>query len=150
MVRQVRIALGADHAGYELKGIIAKHLIERGFSIHDMGTHSTDAVDYPEYGFAVGKAVRDGEADVGILVCGTGQGMAITVNKLAGIRAAACGDTFSAKAVREHNNANILALGARVTGQGLALDIVDVFLQAEFLGGKHARRLALIADMEQK
>lgn len=145
----MRVALGADHAGYELKEVILKHLEAQRLTVHDLGTNSADSVDYPRYGFSVGKAVGEGKADLGIVICGTGQGMAIAANKMAGIRAAVCSDTFSARAAREHNDANVLSLGARVIGEGLALDIVDMFLKTKFLGGRHARRLELIADLER-
>lgn len=145
----MRVALGSDHGGYELKQTIRKHLEAQGLEVQDFGTHSTDSVDYPEFGFAVGNAIIKGEADLGIAICGTGQGIAIAANKIAGIRAAVCSETFSARMAREHNNANILTLGGRVIGAGLALDIVDIFLKTEFLGGRHARRLDLISDIER-
>lgn len=145
----MRVALGADHGGYELKEVILKHLEAQGLKVRDFGTYSADAVDYPKYGFAVGNAIIKGEADLGIIICGTGQGIAMSANKIAGIRAAVCSETFSARMAREHNNANVLALGARVIGAGLALDIVDVFLKTEFSGGRHTRRINLIADIER-
>ena len=144
----MRVALGADHGGYELKETIRKHLEAQGLKVQDFGTHSTDSVDYPEYGFAVGNAIIKGEADLGIAICGTGQGISMAANKISGIRAAVCSETFSARMAREHNNANVLALGARVIGVGLALDIVDIFLKTEFSGGRHALRLKLISDIE--
>jgi ribose 5-phosphate isomerase B len=145
----MRVALGADHGGYELKEVILKHLEAQGLEVQDLGTYTADAVDYPKYGSAVGNAIVKGEADVGIVICGTGQGIAICANKIPGIRAAVCSETFSARMAREHNNANVLALGARVIGTGLALDIVDIFLKTEFSGGRHARRINLIADIER-
>ena len=144
----MRVALGSDHGGYELKKVILKHLEAQGLEVEDFGTHSSDSVDYPKYGFSVGNAIIKGEADLGIVICGTGQGMAIAANKIAGIRAAVCSDTFSARMARAHNNANVLSLGARVIGAGLALDIVDIFLNTEFLGGRHAVRLNLISNIE--
>ncbi|MDQ7093020.1 ribose 5-phosphate isomerase B [Desulfosporosinus sp. PR] len=144
----MRVVLGADHGGYELKEAIRTHLEAQGFKILDVGTHSKDSVDYPVYGFAVGDAVLKGEADLGIAICGTGQGISMTANKLPGIRCAVCSETFSARMAREHNNANVLALGGRVTGVGLALDIVDIFLKTEFAGGRHARRINLITEIE--
>lgn len=144
----MKIVLGADHGGYELKEAIRTHLESRGYEIQDVGTHSKDSVDYPQFGFAVGKAIQSGEADLGIAICGTGQGISMAANKMAGIRSAVCTDTFSARMAREHNNANVLALGGRVTGVGLALDIVDIFLKTEFAGGRHARRISLISDIE--
>lgn len=145
----MKVALGADHGGYELKETIRRHLEARGLEVLDFGTHSQDSVDYPRFGFAVGNSILKGEADLGIAVCGTGLGISIAANKMPGIRAAVCSDTFSARMSREHNNANILALGARVVGVGLALDIVDIFLKSEFSGGRHALRLDLIGDIER-
>jgi ribose 5-phosphate isomerase B len=145
----MRVALGSDHGGYELKEAILKHLEAQGLKVQDFGTHSADSVDYPKYGFSVGSAIIKGEADLGILICGTGQGISITANKIPGIRSAVCSETFSARMAREHNNANVLSLGARVIGVGLALDIVDIFLKTEFVGGRHALRLKLISDIER-
>ena len=144
----MRVALGSDHGGYELKEVILKYLEAQGLKVHDFGTYSADSVDYPIYGFAVGNAIIKGEADLGIVICGTGQGMAMAANKISGIRAAVCSETFSARMARAHNDANVLSLGARVIGAGLALDIVDIFLKTEFLGGRHALRLKLISDLE--
>ena len=145
----MRVVLGSDHGGYELKEAIRMHLKAQGIEVQDLGTHSTDSVDYPEYGFAVGNAIIKGEADLGIAVCGTGQGISMAANKIHGVRAALCTETFSARMAREHNNANVLTLGGRVTGVGLALDIVDIFLKTEFAGGRHARRVNLISDIER-
>jgi len=145
----MRVALGSDHGGYELKEVILKHLEAQGLTVQDLGTYSSDSVDYPKYGFAVGNAIIKGEADLGIVICGTGQGISMAANKIKGIRAAVCSDTFSARMAREHNNANVLSLGARVIGNGLALDIVDIFLKSEFLGGRHALRVNLISDIER-
>jgi len=144
----VRVVLGADHGGYELKEVIRTHLEAQGFEVQDLGTHSSDSVDYPQYGFAVGNAIIKGEADLGIAICGTGQGISMAANKIRGVRAALCTETFSARMAREHNNANVLTLGGRVTGVGLALDIVDIFLKTEFAGGRHARRVNLMSDFE--
>ena len=145
----MRVVLGSDHGGYELKEAIRTHLEAQGFEVQDLGTHSTDSVDYPEYGFAVGNAIKKGDADLGIAICGTGQGISMAANKIQGVRAALCTETFSARMAREHNNANVLTLGGRVTGVGLALDIVDIFLKTEFAGGRHARRVNLISDIER-
>jgi len=145
----MRVALGSDHGGYELKEVILKHLEAQGLKVQNLGTYSSDSVDYPKYGFAVGNAIIKGEADLGIVICGTGQGISMAANKIKGIRAAVCSDTFSARMAREHNNANVLSLGARVIGDGLALDIVDIFLKSEFLGGRHALRVNLISDIER-
>ena len=143
-------AIGSDHGGYALKQEIMKHLTERGIEYRDYGTFSTDSCDYPDYGEAVGRAVASGECERGIVVCGTGIGISIAANKVHGVRCALCGDCFSAQMAREHNDANVLALGARVLGPGLALKIVDTFLDTEFAGGRHARRLAKIAAIEER
>ena len=143
-------AIGSDHGGYALKQEIMKHLTERGIEYRDYGTFSTDSCDYPDYGEAVGRAVASGECERGIAVCGTGIGISIAANKVHGVRCALCGDCFSAQMAREHNDANVLALGARVLGPGLALKIVDTFLDAEFQGGRHARRVAKITALEDK
>ena len=143
-------AIGSDHGGYALKQEIMKHLTERGIEYRDYGTFSTDSCDYPDYGEAVGRAVASGECERGIVVCGTGIGISIAANKVPGVRCALCGDCFSAQMAREHNDANVLALGARVLGPGLALKIVDTFLDAEFQGGRHARRVAKIMALEDK
>lgn len=145
----MHIAIGADHGGYELKEAIKVHLKGKGIGFSDLGTDSTESVDYPRYGFAVGQAVAGGSADLGIVVCGTGLGISMAANKVPGIRAAACTEAYSARMAREHNNANVLALGGRVTGVGLALDIVDVFIATEFAGGRHARRVDLITAIER-
>ena len=143
-------AIGSDHGGYELKQAVMAHLKERGVEFRDYGTFSTDSCDYPDYGEAVGRAVASGECERGIVVCGTGIGISIAANKVHGVRCALCGDCFSAQMAREHNDANVLALGARVLGPGLALKIVDTFLDAEFQGGRHARRVAKITALEDK
>ena len=141
------IAIGSDHGGFELKEAIKKHLDKRGLEYRDYGTYSKDSCDYPTYGKLVGHAVADGECDRGIIICGTGIGISITANKIKGVRAALCGDCFSAEATRLHNDANILALGARVTAEGLALKIVDTFLDTPFSGDeRHRRRIASIED----
>ena len=139
------IAIGSDHGGWELKQEIMAHLKERGLAYWDFGTYTSDSCDYPVYGKAVAQAVASGEYAFGILICGTGIGISITANKVPGIRAALCGDCFSAEATRAHNDANILALGGRVTGAGLALKIVDTFLDTPFSGDeRHARRISMI------
>jgi ribose 5-phosphate isomerase B len=143
-----KIAIGADHGGYELKNIILEHLRQAGYTVEDFGTHSPESVDYPDYAYPVARGVAAGDYDLGILICGTGIGMSIAANKIVGVRAAVCGDTYSARMSRLHNNANILCLGGRVVGPGLALDIVDVWLSTEFEGGRHARRVEKIRQME--
>ena len=142
------IAIASDHGGFELKQEIMKHLESKGLEYKDYGTYTTDSCDYPIYGEKAARAVADGECEKGILICGTGIGISISANKVKGIRAALCGDCYSAEYTRLHNDANMLALGARVTASGLALKIVDTFLETEFEGGRHARRVALIHEIE--
>lgn len=144
------IAIGSDHGGFELKREIMAHLDSLGLEYKDYGTYSPESCDYPVYGEAVARAVASGAAERGILICGTGIGISIAANKVRGIRAANCGDCFSAEFTRRHNDANILALGARVVGPGLALKIVDTFLDTPFEGGRHARRVDLISELEAR
>jgi len=144
----MKIALGSDHAGFQLKNEIIKHLNENGIELKDFGTYGEDSCDYPDYAEAVAHEVANKNFDFGILVCGTGIGISIAANKVKGIRAALCGDTFSAHSSREHNDANILALGQRVVGTGLALDIVNIFLKSEFLGGRHQNRVNKLNNLE--
>lgn len=146
----MKIAVGSDHAGFKLKEEIVKHLQSKGYDFKDFGTYSDASCDYPDFAEIVAREVADKNYDLGILVCGTGIGISIAANKVPGIRAAVCGDTFSAHASREHNNANILAMGARVVGTGVALDIVDCFLNAKFEGDRHARRINKITELEKK
>ena len=141
------IALGCDHGGYSLKEEVKKHLEERNIAYKDYGCDSTESCDYPIYAKKVAQAVASKECEQGILICGTGIGMSIAANKVKGIRAALCHDCFSAQATREHNNANILAMGARVVGPGLALKIVDTFLDTEFSNDeRHIRRINMIEN----
>lgn len=141
------IALGCDHGGYPLMQEVKKHLEERGLEYKDFGCYSTDSVDYPEYGKKAAQAVASGECERGILICGTGIGISIAANKVKGIRAALCHDCFSAAATREHNDANMLAMGARVIGPGLALQIVDTFLDTPFSNDeRHVRRIAMLEE----
>ena len=145
------IALGCDHGGFELMQEVKRHLDERGLEYKDFGTYSTDSVDYTDFASQASLDVQSGECDRGILICGTGIGVSITANKFKGIRAALCGDCFSAEATRLHNDANVLALGARVVGPGLALKIVDTFLDTPFSGAeRHARRISKIAEVEAR
>lgn len=145
----MKISLGADHGGFELKEAIKARLLEKGYDVEDKGTYSLESCDYPDYAKAVALDVAAGKSDRGILVCGTGIGVSIGANKVKGIRAALCGDTFSARMSRLHNNANILALGQRVVGAGLALDIVDIWLSTSFEGGRHSTRVDKLMEIEQ-
>lgn len=142
----MKIALGCDHGGYELKKIVKEHLQEKGYEVLDLGCNSNESVDYPIYGKAVGEAVVEGKANYGIAICGTGIGISIAANKVKGVRAGLCMNTTMAKLTREHNNANVLAFGARMIGDVLALEIVDTFLNTEFQGGRHLRRVSMIED----
>ncbi len=144
------IALGSDHAGYGLKMEIRKHLEEKGLRYKDFGTFSEDSVDYPVYGESAARAVASGECDRGILVCGTGVGIGIAANKVRGIRCASVSDCYSAEMARRHNDANMVAVGARVVGAGLALKIIDAFLETPSEGGRHAERVRLIMDIENR
>lgn len=146
----MKVAVASDHGGFRLKGEIIALFRESGVGYTDFGTHSEIPADYPELALMVAEAVREGAYERGVLCCGTGVGMAIVANKVPGIRAALCHDTFSARAAREHNNTNILTIGQRVIGPGLAREIVKVWLQAEFQGGRHARRVDGITSVEQK
>lgn len=147
----MRIAVGADHAGYPLNERVIDELRQAGNEVLDFGTHDGSVPDdYPDYAKQVGEAVQSGAAEIGILVCGSGVGVAVAANKLRGVRAAFCGDTYSGHQSREHDDCNVLCLGARVTGAELALDIVRVFVAARFTGEeRHRRRLAKIAAMER-
>ncbi|HEV8307365.1 MAG TPA: ribose 5-phosphate isomerase B [Methylomirabilota bacterium] len=144
------IALGADHAGWQLKEEIKAWLLDKNVEVLDFGTYSPDAVDYPDYAAQVAEAVAAGKADRGILVCGTGIGMSMTANKVPGARAAFCPDLFTARMSRAHNDANVLTLGGRLTGRELALEIVEMWLRTEFEGGRHSRRVGKIAELEQR
>lgn len=138
----MKVGIGSDHGGFEMKESIKEFLEEEGIEYIDYGTYSTDSVDYPDFGRKVGEAVVNKEVDRGIVICGTGIGISIAANKVKGIRCALCSDTFSARMSREHNNANVLALGGRVLGVGLALDIVKTYLENEFKGGRHGLRIS--------
>lgn len=143
-----RIAIGADHAGYELKAHLVAMLVASGHDVDDQGTDSTDAVDYPAICAGVGRTVRDDRADVGIVIGGSGQGEQIAANKVRGVRAALCNCLYTARLARAHNDANVLSMGARVVGTGLAEEIVTTFLTTEFDGGRHARRVDQLTDLE--
>ena len=144
------LAIGSDHGGFALKQAVMAHLQEKGIEYKDYGTYTAESCDYPEFGEAVARAVASGEAERGIAICGTGIGISIAANKVRGIRAAVCGDCYSAEMTRRHNDANVLCMGARVVGDGLALKIVDVFLETPFEGGRHARRVAKIHEIETR
>jgi ribose 5-phosphate isomerase B len=143
-----RIAIGSDHAGYELKQHLVDMLAGQGYEVDDQGTHSTDSVDYPPICAGVGRTVRDGDADVGIVIGGSGQGEQLSANKVRGVRAALCNCLYTARMARSHNDANVLSIGARVVGEGLAEEIVTTFLTTPFEGGRHARRVAQITELE--
>ena len=144
----MKLAIGCDHGGFELKEEIVKHLKDRGFDVKDFGIYECKSVNYPEIAFKVADSIASGETERGILVCGTGIGMSLAANKVKGIRAAVCSDHFSAKYTRLHNDANILCLGGRVVGAGVALEMVDLFVDTEFEGGRHAARVQMITDRE--
>lgn len=145
------IALGCDHAGFELKQFIIKHLEDRGIEYKDYGTYSTDSVDYAVYAEKTARAVAGGECNLGLLFCGTGVGISMAANKVRGIRAACCSDMFSAEMTRRHNDANILCLGGRVVSPEKAIELVDVFLDTPFSGeDRHARRIAQITELENR
>ena len=143
------IAIGSDHGGYELKCAVIKHLESKGLEVKDFGCYSKDSVNYPDIAAAVCPAVTKGEADFGILICGTGIGISIAANKIKGVRAALCGDVYSAKMTKQHNNANIICMGGRVIGRELAMMIVDAWLSAEFEGGRHQNRIDKIHNLEK-
>lgn len=145
----MKIAIGCDHGGLEHKNAIAEHLKERGFEVTDFGIYEQVSVDYPDIAVKVTGAVTNKECELGILVCGTGIGMSIAANKVKGIRAAACSDHFSAKYTRLHNNANVLCLGGRVIGVGTAIELADIFVDTEFEGGRHQRRIDKITELEE-
>lgn len=145
----MKIAIGNDHAAVELKNIISDHLKERGFEVVNFGTDSTESFDYPIAGYKVGRVVASGECDLGVLICGTGVGISLAANKVEGVRAVVCSEPFSAKLSRMHNNTNVLAFGARVVGSELAKMIVDEWLDAEFEGGRHERRVNMLKEIDE-
>ena len=145
-----RIAIGSDHAGYELKAHFVTRLAVEGHDVDDLGTDSTEPVDYPVFCAAVGRTVRDGRAEVGVVLGGSGQGEQLAANKVRGVRAALCNDLYTARMARAHNDANVLSIGARVVGVGLAEEIVTTFLSTPFEGGRHARRVAQLAALEEE
>lgn len=144
-----RISIGADHAGYELKAHLITLLTAQGHEVVDQGTHSTESVDYPPICAAVGRDVRGGRAELGIVLGGSGQGEQLAANKVRGVRAALCNDLYTAKMARLHNDANVLSMGARVVGLGLAEEILATFISTPFEGGRHARRVEQLAELEK-
>jgi ribose 5-phosphate isomerase B len=144
-----RIAFGADHAGFDLKQHLVERLRAAGHEIIDHGTYSTESVDYPAFCAAAARSVRDGEADLGIVLGGSGQGEQLAANKVRGVRAALCNCLYTARMARQHNDANVLSMGARVVGVGLAEEIVDTFISTPFEGGRHARRVAQLTELEE-
>lgn len=144
----MKIGIGSDHGGFELKEHIKDYFEKEGIDYLDYGTNSLDSVDYPDYGRKLAEGVISGEVDKGIAICGTGIGISIACNKVKGIRCALCGDTYSARMSVEHNNANIMALGGRVIGKDLAIEIVSVWIKSQFQGGRHERRVNKISDIE--
>ena len=146
----LRIAFGCDHAGFELKQHLVERLANAGHHIIDHGTNSTESVDYPAFCAAAARSVRDGDADFGIVIGGSGQGEQLAANKVRGVRAALCNELYTARMAREHNDANVLSIGARVVGVGLAEAVVDLFLSTAFEGGRHARRVAQLSELENE
>ena len=146
----MRVAIGSDHAGFRMKAVVAKHLAGAGHQVDDLGTDSEAPVDYPPFCAAVGRAVVRGDADAGVVVGGSGQGEQIAANKVHGVRAALCCDEYTARLARQHNDANVCSLGARILGDELALAIVDLFLATPFEGGRHVARLEQVAAIEQE
>lgn len=146
----MKIAIGNDHAAVEMKMEIQTYLEELGHEVLNYGTDTNESCDYPTYGEIVGHAVTEGKADCGVLICGTGVGISIAANKVKGVRAAVCSDTTTARLVKEHNNANIIAFGERIVGVETAKDIVKAYLDAQFLGGRHAKRVEMISELESR
>lgn len=144
----MKVVIACDHGGFELKEIVKVHLIENGYSVMDVGTYSTDSVDYPDYGKKAGEMVSSKEVDRGIVICGTGIGISLAANKVSGIRCALCTNEYMAIMSRKHNNANMLALGNRVIGSGLAISIVDAWMSTEFEGGRHEVRVNKLMNIE--
>lgn len=145
----MKIAIGCDHTAIDLKETIKKHLQDKGHEVEDVGTYSKESCDYPLYGFKVANKIINGEAERGVLICGTGVGISLAANKVKGIRAVVCSEPYTAKMARMHNNAQIVAMGARVVSDGLATDIVDAFMNAEFEGGRHQRRVDILSRIEE-
>jgi len=148
MEEKMKIVLACDHGGFQLKETIKEHLVTNGYDVNDIGVYNTESVDYPDYGKKAAEIVACNEADRGIIICGTGIGISIAANKVKGIRCALCTNEFMARMSRMHNNANMLALGGRVIGKGLALNIVDTWISTDFEGGRHERRVNKLIDMD--
>ena len=146
-MKKRKIVVGCDHAAYDLKLKVVEYIEDKGFEVVDVGTDSKESCDYPVFADALCKKIQSGDCELGVLICGTGIGMSIAANKHAGIRAACCSDVYSARLTREHNDANVLCFGARVVGEGTAFDLVDAFVDTEYVGGKHARRVAMLDDL---
>ncbi len=144
----MKIAMAADHAGWQMKDRLKDRVAELGHEVLDLGTNGPDSVDYPDLGAACGRAVAEGRAELGIVVCGSGLGIAMAAGKVPGVRAATCHDHFTAEMCRRHNDANVMALGQRVVGEGVALDMVETFLATPFEGGRHQRRVSKIDDLD--
>ena len=148
MTSKTRIVISSDHADIGLRQRIAKYVADKGFEVTDLGPNTSESTHYPKHGEEAARVIAAGDADLGILICGTGQGIMMAANKVKGIRCGVCSDVFSAKMIRAHNNAQMLSMGARVIGEGLALEIVDAFLAAEFEGGRHGTRVDMITAIE--
>ena len=144
----MKIAMAADHAGWQLKDVLKARIEELGHEVTDLGTNGPESVDYPDYGAECGRAVTDGRAELGVLVCGSGIGIAMAAGKVGGCRAAVCHDHFTAEMARRHNDANVISIGARVVGEGVALDMVETFLATPFEGGRHERRVGKIDALD--
>ena len=149
-MRMAKVAVGCDHGGFPLKDAVVATLESLGAEVVDFGCDSTESVDYPKYGYKVAKAVASGECDLGVIMCGTGIGISIAANKVKGVRAAVCSEPVTARLVKEHNNANIIAFGARIVGIEVAKEIVRAYLEAQFQGGRHQTRVDLIHEIENK
>ncbi|MEP1766744.1 MAG: ribose 5-phosphate isomerase B [Sulfitobacter sp.] len=148
MSTKTRIVISSDHADIPLRQAIAAHVVQRGYEAVDIGPATAESTDYPKHGEAAARQVASGDCALGIIVCGTGQGIMMAANKVEGIRCGVCSDTFSARMIRQHNDANMISIGARVIGAGLAIEIIDAFLDAEFEGGRHAKRVDMIKALE--
>ncbi|MEK0163030.1 ribose 5-phosphate isomerase B [Phaeobacter sp. A36a-5a] len=146
--KPTRVVLSSDHAAIDLRQAIATHIAANGYEVVDIGPTTPESTHYPKHGAAAAERVASGDCDLGIILCGTGQGIMMAANKVKGIRCGVCSETFSAKMIRQHNNANMLSIGARVVGDSLAIEIVDAFLNAEFEGGRHATRVDMIEPQE--